>query len=187
MLKLDWGDAQVWMDIATTLYMRNAPARRTTAYPRANELNGRSATQGCVVALLRLRQSSWRRIPRAPETVACPCKPRWSAMVSTESGSAVKLTGHRRQQTDDSDISFPPLESWNPLTKVATIAAQVGGKRVLCRISMEVLKKRFRASASEPMQSVSKNRELIRDAARKLIESNAYEENGSILIRQKDI
>ena len=44
MLKLDWGDAQVWMDIATTLYMRNAPnpemlPRRTTAYPRANELN----------------------------------------------------------------------------------------------------------------------------------------------------
>ena len=108
-------------------------------------------------------------------------------MVSTESGSAVKLTGHRTHQTDDSDISFPPFESWNPLTKVATIAAQVGGKRVLCRISMEVLKKRFRASASEPMQSVSKNRELIRDAARKLIESNAYEENGSILIRQKDI
>ena len=28
-----------------------------------------------------------------------------------------KLTGHRTQQTDDSDISFPPLESWNPLTK----------------------------------------------------------------------
>ena len=32
------------MDIATTLYMRNAPnpemlPRRTTAYPRANELN----------------------------------------------------------------------------------------------------------------------------------------------------
>ena len=108
-------------------------------------------------------------------------------MVSTESGSAVKLMGHRTQKTDDSDISFPPLESWNPLTEVATIVAQVGGKRVLCRISMEVLKKRFRASASEPMQSVSQNREVLRDAARKLIESNAYEENGSILIRQEDL
>ena len=99
----------------------------------------------------------------------------------------MKVTGHRTQKTDDSDISFPPLESWNPLTKVATIAAQVGGKRVLCRISMEVLKKRFRASASEPMQSVTKNKELIRDAARKLIESHAYEEDGSILIRRQDI
>ena len=100
----------------------------------------------------------------------------------------MKLTGHRTpEQTDDSDISFPLLESWNPLTKVATIAAQVGGKRVLCRISMEVLKTRFHASPSEPMQSVSKNQEVIRDAARKLIESNAYEEDGSILIRQEDI
>ena len=97
------------------------------------------------------------------------------------------MTGYRIQKVDDSDISFPLLESWNPITKVATIAAQVGGKRVLCRISIEVLKKRFRASASEPMQSVSKNRMVIRDAARKLIEDKAYEEDGSILIRQKDI
>ena len=108
-------------------------------------------------------------------------------MVSTESGSAMKLTGHRTQQTDDSDISFPPLESWNPLTMVATIAAQVGGKRVLCRISMEVLQKRFRASESEPMQAVLQNRQSIRDAARKLIERKAYEENGSVLIRLEDI
>ena len=97
------------------------------------------------------------------------------------------MTGYRTQKTDDNEISFPLLESWNPMTKVATIAAQVGGKRVLCRISIEVLKKRFRASASEPMQSVSKNRMVIRDAARKLIEDKAYEEDGSILIRQKDI
>ena len=97
------------------------------------------------------------------------------------------MTGGRTQQTDDSEISFPLLESWNPMTNVATIAALVGGKRVLCRISIEVLKKRFRASASEPMQSVSKNRALIRSAARMLIESKAYEEDGSILIRHRDI
>ena len=97
------------------------------------------------------------------------------------------MTGYRIQKVDDNDISFPLLESWNPITHVATIAAQVGGKRVLCRISIEVLKKRFRASASEPMQSVSKNRMVIRTAARKLIEDKAYEEDGSILIRQKDI
>ena len=73
------------------------------------------------------------------------------------------------------------------MTNVATIAAQVGGKRVLCRISLEVLKKKFRASASEPMQSVSKNRERIRSAARMLIERESYEEDGSILIRHGDI
>ena len=97
------------------------------------------------------------------------------------------MTGYRTQKTDDGEILFPLLESWNPMTNVATIAAQVGGKRVLCRISIEVLKKRFRASASEPMQSVSKNRVLIRSAAKKLIENNAYEEDGSILIRPGDI
>ena len=73
------------------------------------------------------------------------------------------------------------------MTNVATIAAQVGGKRVLCRISLEVLKKKFRASASEPMQSVSKNRARIRSAARMLIERESYEEDGSILIRHGDI
>ena len=73
------------------------------------------------------------------------------------------------------------------MTNVATIAAQVGGKRVLCRISLEVLKKKFRASSSEPMQSVSKNRVRIRSAARMLIERESYEEDGSILIRHGDI
>ena len=97
------------------------------------------------------------------------------------------MTGGRTRKTDDNEISFPLLESWNPMTNVATIAAQVGGKRVLCRISLEVLKKKFRASASEPMQSVSKNRARIRSAARMLIERESYEEDGSILIRHGDI
>ena len=97
------------------------------------------------------------------------------------------MTGYRSKKVDDDDISFPLLESWNPMTKVATIAAQVGGKRVLCRISMEVLKQKFRASPSEPMKSVSTHRATIRSAARKLIESKAYEDDGSILIRQGDI
>ena len=97
------------------------------------------------------------------------------------------MTGGRTRKTDDSDISFPLLESWNPMTNVATIAALVGGKRVLCRISIEVLKKKFRASASEPMASVSKNRARIRSAARTLIENKSYEEDGSILIRLGDI
>lgn len=99
----------------------------------------------------------------------------------------MKLTGGRTRKTDDNEILFPLLESWNPMTNVATIAAQVGGKRVLCRISLEVLKKKFRASASEPMQSVSKNRVRIRNAARMLIERESYEEDGSILIRHGDI
>ena len=63
MLKLDWGDAQVWMDIATTLYMRNAPnppnppnpevlPRRTTAYPQVNELNVAAVCAGYAFELI---------------------------------------------------------------------------------------------------------------------------------------
>ena len=55
----------------------------------------------------------------------------------------------------------------------------------LCRISLGVLQKRFRASEAEPMQTVA--RSVIEAAARKLIEHEAYEEDGSILIRDRDI
>jgi len=99
----------------------------------------------------------------------------------------MNLTGYRTKKTDDKTISFPLLECWNPMTKVATIAAQVSGKRVLCRIPMDVLKKKFRASTEAPMQAIVTNRPLIQSAAKKLIEKEAYEEDGSILIRQKDI
>ena len=73
------------------------------------------------------------------------------------------------------------------MTKVATIAAQVDQKRVLCRISMEVLQKKFRASADEPMRAVAENRSVLQARARKLIEDEAFEEDGSIIIRSKDI
>ncbi len=79
------------------------------------------------------------------------------------------------------------LECWNPMTKVASIAAQVNGRRVLCRISMEVLQKKFRASVETPMKAVVENRQTIEAAARKLIEKEAFEEDGSIVIRQRDI
>jgi len=89
--------------------------------------------------------------------------------------------------SDETEISFPLLECWNPMTKTATIAAEVNKKRVLCRISMDVLAKRFRAQPDEPMQAVSENRSTIRAAARVLIEKEAFEEDGSIVIRQRDL
>ncbi len=73
------------------------------------------------------------------------------------------------------------------MTKVATIAAQVDQKRVLCRISMEVLQKKFRASSDEPMRAVAENRSLLQEKARVLIEKEAFEEDGSIVIRYRDI
>lgn len=97
------------------------------------------------------------------------------------------LTRHKTSSTDETEISFPLLECWNPMTKVATIAAQVNKKRVLCRISMEVLKKKFHASADEPMRAVAENRSVLQAKARILIENKAFEEDGSIVIRSKDI
>ncbi len=73
------------------------------------------------------------------------------------------------------------------MTEVASIAAEVNKNRVLCRISLKLLQDRFGASPEEPMQAVVANRAAIQAAAQKLIESEAYEEDGSVLIRAKDI
>jgi len=73
------------------------------------------------------------------------------------------------------------------MTTVATIAAEVNKRRILCRISLDVLRKKFKASADEPMVAVAENRLLLQDAARKLIDSKAFEEDGSIIIRQREL
>ena len=97
------------------------------------------------------------------------------------------LTSYKTSSTDEPDISFPKLECWNPMTKMATIAAQVHESRVLCRISMEVLQKKFHASTDEPMRAVAENRSVLQAKARMLIKNEAFEEDGSIIIRMKDI
>jgi hypothetical protein len=97
------------------------------------------------------------------------------------------LTRHKTSNSDETEVSFPMLECWNPMTKVATIAAQVDQRRVLCRISMEVLQKKFQASTDEPMRAVAENRSVLQAKARILIESESFEEDGSIIIRSKDL
>jgi len=82
---------------------------------------------------------------------------------------------------------FPKLESWNSTTKVATIAATIDKKRVLCRISLDILRDSFGASEEDPMRSVAEYRTNIQEAASKLIENESYEEDGSILIRACDL
>lgn len=86
-------------------------------------------------------------------------------------------------------ISFPRLECWNNTTKMATLAAEVDKKRVLCRISLESLRDKFGVSASEDelMRSVAEHRAAIQEAARDLIERNIYEEDGSVLIETRDL
>lgn len=83
-------------------------------------------------------------------------------------------------------ISFPRLESWNSIKEVATIVAIIDKKRVLCRISMDILIDKFGVLEDDPMKSVAEHRTNIQEVARRLIENEAYEEDGSILIRTAD-
>lgn len=97
------------------------------------------------------------------------------------------LTPHPTKEASKTDISFPQLHCWNPVTKEASIAAIVNKNRVLCSISLKLLQERFDASAEKPMQAVSDNRVIIQAAAQKIIEREDYQEDGSVVIRAEDI
>jgi Protein of unknown function (DUF1488) len=99
----------------------------------------------------------------------------------------MQLTYNRADTAGGAVVTFPKLECWNALTKVATVAANVGKKRVLCRISLKILRDKFGASKDEPMRSVIQHRMAIQQAARKLIEDERFEADGSILIRACDL
>lgn len=99
----------------------------------------------------------------------------------------MQLTHYKTSSASGSEISFPQLECWNSLSKVATIAATINKNRVLCRISLQILQDNFGASESKPMESVVLHRKTLQAAARKLIEQGAYEEDGSITIQAKDL
>ncbi len=99
----------------------------------------------------------------------------------------MNLTGNRNRAAKKTGISFPLLECWNPLTHDATFVAQVDGRRVMCRISLDLLRKAFDAPKGPPLPTVSKNRDTLEAAARRLIEEEAFEDDGSIQIREADI
>lgn len=99
----------------------------------------------------------------------------------------MKPTGYNASPSNGKDILFPRLESWNPLSKTGTIAAQVNKKRVLCRISMEILQKNFNATADDPLRAIKENRGVIEAAARSRIEKGGYEADGSIIILAADL
>jgi hypothetical protein len=94
---------------------------------------------------------------------------------------------HKQYKTGDESISFPSQQCWNPITKVATIAAQYSGRRVSCRIKVNDLRKKFNFFPDQPMQLVTDYRTEIENAARQLIEKNNFEDDGSIMISYKDL
>lgn len=94
---------------------------------------------------------------------------------------------HKQKKADDGRISFPALHCWNPVTEVATIAAQVSGKRVSCKIPYADIKRKFKVLSDTPMETVATYRKEIETAARKLIENKKYEADGSINISFEDL
>lgn len=97
------------------------------------------------------------------------------------------MTQNRTSASGNTVISFPMLECWNTTTKVATVAAEVNKKRVLCRISLGSLRDKFGSSEEEPMRFVARHRSAIQEAASRLIENEIYEEDGSVLIHARDL
>jgi hypothetical protein len=89
--------------------------------------------------------------------------------------------------SDDTVIHFPGYESWNSMTEVATVAADVNKERVLCRVSLNILEAKFGSMEDTPIRCIAQHRAVIQEAARKLIKSDSFEDDGSILIRTGDI
>ena len=94
---------------------------------------------------------------------------------------------HKQKKTGDDSISFPGLHCWNPVTEVITIAAQVSGNRVSCRIDFADIESKFKEVSEEPLIAVKTYKKEIESAARKLIENKNYEKDGSILISFNDL
>lgn len=99
----------------------------------------------------------------------------------------MKLSGYGPRKTGDGEISFPILECWNPMTNVATIAADVNGRRVLCRIAGSVLQQKFQAAANRLMEAVTANRPQIEAAAVKVITRKGIIDHDAIDIRLEDL
>ncbi len=94
---------------------------------------------------------------------------------------------HKQKTAGDGRISFPTLHCWNPETEIITIAAQVSGKRVSCRIAYADIKTKFTNLADTPLETVIKYRTEIEAAARNLIENKKYEKDGSIKVDYVDL
>jgi hypothetical protein len=92
-----------------------------------------------------------------------------------------------RNKSTDESITFPALQCWNPVTEVATIAAEYSGRRISCRIGIKDLSRKYEVDKDEPMQSITNYRKELEIVARKLIGEKKYEEDGSIMINYDDL
>ena len=93
----------------------------------------------------------------------------------------------KRNKSTEEGVSFPALQCWNPVTKVATLAAEYSGRRVSCRIKIADLNKKYKITTDEPMQSITNYRTEIESVIRELISKKSFEEDGSIMISYDDL
>jgi hypothetical protein len=84
------------------------------------------------------------------------------------------------------DVSFLSGEEWDGRRDVAMFGARVGAKNVLCAVSLEALVDHFRADPRQPLATFRQHRATIEELARRLIQAQRFEADGSILIRSQD-
>ena len=99
----------------------------------------------------------------------------------------MKLSGYGPRSSADGSIHFPILECWNPMTKCVSIAADVNGRRILCRIPEAVVRERFAQEDTAPAATVAANRRVVEAAATTLIQRKSFAADGMIDIRLEDL
>jgi hypothetical protein len=98
----------------------------------------------------------------------------------------MKLSAQSPRSSVDGTIRFPILECWNPLTECVSIAADVNGRRILCRVAGTVLRAQFPGDGS-PTETVVANRSAIEAAAASLITRKRFAKDGMIDIHLEDL
>ncbi len=95
--------------------------------------------------------------------------------------------GSRSKNARDTGVTFPLLECWSPVNDNATFAADVNGRRVLCRVEPSALQADRPVKADICMKALARHRSTMQATARKLIEEERFQADGSILIRKSDL
>lgn len=95
--------------------------------------------------------------------------------------------GNRPYSSREAGTSFPQLECWSPITKSATFAAQVDGRRVICYLAATLLLRRYPECAPDPMRALKEHRDAIQAAALRIIERDGFEPDGTVVVREADL
>jgi hypothetical protein len=97
----------------------------------------------------------------------------------------MKLSHFKAPSVTEGNISFPVMQCWNPVTRCVSIAADVGGQRVLCRIAEAMITEHFPDSELSATAIVAAHRKRFEGAATRALGSRRTAE-GSIDLRHED-